>query len=148
MSAAAPLDPKRVHQKLKPFYLGLLLSVGLSSLVVWLSAQEPVKASPTGEELSVIYSSLAFGACLLGMVLSNVLLKPKKTLKSGDPEGAVMRAFLLSWFFFQLAALIAVLMVFITHSDEHCWSLLTLSALTTLSHPPHEGRVKRALGVR
>jgi len=145
--SAEPLNPTQVYQRLKPIYLALLFALVANSALVLLSAPE-VSAATQTEDLSVLYSSLAFGACLLGMVLNHVLLKPKRALKARSPEGAVIRGFIISWVCFEVATLIGVTLVFMSGSDEHYWSLLALSTLSMLSHPPHEGRVKRALGVR
>ena len=145
--SAQTLNSTQVYQQLKPIYLALLVSLVANSALVLFASPE-VSVDPRTEDISVLYSSLAFGACLLGMVLNHVLLKPKRALKAHSPEGAVIRGFIISWVCFETAAIIGVILVFISGSDEHYWSLLALSTLSMLSHPPHEGRVKRALGVR
>ena len=142
------LNPSLLSRRLKPLYLGLLSSLGVYSVVVVALSQSSEGATPQAEDAAVLYSSLALGACLLGMVINYTLLKPYKINKSRDPGGAVFRAFLISWVCFDLAAILGVVMVSLSGSAEHFWMILTVSALSMLSHPPFEGKIKRALGGR
>ena len=141
------LNPSLLSQRLKPLYLGLLSSLGVYSVAVVVLSQSS-GATPQTEDAAVLYSSLALGMCLLGMVINYALLKPHKINKSRDPGGAVFRAFLISWVCFDLAAILGVVMVSLSGSAEHFWMILTVSALSMLSHPPFEGKIKRALGGR
>lgn len=145
------LDPKRVQQRLKPIYLGMLISLVLYSLVATMMAQNTpseLALETTTEQISVLYSSLAFSVCLLGMILNYILLKPRKIAQSRDPERAIQTVFMMTWACFNIATILGLVMVILSKNLEHYWSLFALSSLSMLSHPPNEGKIKRALNER
>lgn len=146
MSTHQP-DPAQLSRRLKTLYLGLLGSLGMYSVAVVVLGPS-MSPKPQAEDIAVLYSSLALGLCLIGMVINYTLLKPTKVSKSDQPERAISRAFFMSWLCFDLAAILGFVMVVLSGSTEHFWMIVTVSALSMLSHPPFEGKIKRALAGR
>lgn len=133
--------------RLKRIYIMAHGALALSALTLSLSPPPELTGRDIDGALS-LYSALSLGLCFLGMVLHYQLLRPARVAKARQASAAVFSGYLIAWLCFTLAGGIGLMIGLSLAGAEHAWPVLTLAALSLLSHPPLRGKLKRAMGVR